>query len=367
MNNTRRTNSLSSISLIIPTYKEANNLKQLINKIRDVKNNFKLDLELWIMDDNSKDGTENVINDINENWINLVIRTKDRGLSQSVIDGLNRARNEIFVVMDADLSHPPEKIPELVEEIQKGADFVIGSRYIQGGSTDSSWSFFRWLNSKVATLFARPFTSAKDPMSGFFAIHKNTYKKGSNSLNAIGYKIGLELIVKCNCKNIMEIPIFFKDREIGESKLTLKEQLRYITHIRRLFLFKYPNLSYIIQFAVVGTSGLLVNLFTVQIAHLLGLIDQLSIALGIAISVFTNFLLNRRFTFSYAKKGPFWNQLIGFIGASSIGMLVNYFVTLTIRIQLQLPLLLAVCCGVLAGMSFNYIINRFMVFRKPVK
>ena len=178
MVNKPKFNSLPSISIIVPTYKEANNLQNLIQRIKKVKNDFNLDLDLWIMDDNSQDGTEEVIHNLNEKWVNLVVRTKDRGLSQSVIDGMNRAENDIFVVMDADLSHPPEKIPELVTEIKNGADFAIGSRYVDGGCTDASWGVFRWLNSMVATILARPFTKAKDPMSGFFSIHKIVYKNG---------------------------------------------------------------------------------------------------------------------------------------------------------------------------------------------
>jgi len=123
--------------------------------------------------------------------------------------------------MDADLSHPPEKIPELVEVIRTaGADFVIGSRYLPGGGTDERWGLFRWLNSKVATLMARPLTSARDPLAGFFALQRARYLESSSSLDPIGYKIGLELIVKCKCRKIAEVPIFFGNRLKGESKLS---------------------------------------------------------------------------------------------------------------------------------------------------
>src|SRR5206468_4514805 len=113
---------------------------------------------------------------------------------------------------------------------------------------DAQWGLFRWLNSKVATLLARPFTSAKDPMAGFFALRRSTLEAGTD-LNPIGYKIGLELIVKCGCRRIAEVPIHFADRQVGQSKLSFKEQLRYLQHLRRLFIYRYPNWSYVFQFA----------------------------------------------------------------------------------------------------------------------
>ena len=111
-----------------------------------------------------------------------------------------------------------------------GADFSLGSRYVPGGSTEDGWGVLRWVNSKIATVMARPFTSVRDPMSGFFCIKRSTWKAGS-PLDPIGYKIGLELIVKCRCRNVVEVPIHFSTRCEGESKLTLRVQWEYLLHI----------------------------------------------------------------------------------------------------------------------------------------
>ena len=138
------------------------------------------------------------------------------------------------VVMDADLSHPPEAIPGMIARLDDGADFVIGSRYVSGGTTDSNWGLLRWLNSKVATWLARPLTRAKDPMAGFFALRRTTFERAT-ALNPIGYKIGLELLVKCRCVRVDEVPIHFADRQHGESKLSFREQLRYLQHLGRLY------------------------------------------------------------------------------------------------------------------------------------
>ena len=230
--------STRSVSVIVPTYKEVENLPLLSERLDKVRQKHHLSLELLIMDDDSQDGTEELVSSIDKDWITLVVRKNERGLSKAVVEGLKLARGEVFVVMDADLSHPPEKIPEMLAELEKGADFVMGSRYVTGGQTGDSWGLFRWLNSRVATLLARPLTSVKDPMSGFFALPRTTFESACD-LNPIGYKIGLELMVKCNLFCIEEIPIHFENRQFGKSKLTLTQQKKYLQHLFRLFIYKY--------------------------------------------------------------------------------------------------------------------------------
>jgi len=253
-----------SISIVVPTYKECENLPELIHRIQKVKEDHNLNLELIIVDDNSKDGSEEYVQSLGYPWCRIFVRRDEKGLSSAVLKGFTEAQGDIFVVMDADLSHPPEKIPELIEQIQVGADMVMGSRYVPGGKTDEEWGLFRWLNSKIATLLARPLTSVKDPMSGFFALPRRIYEK-SAPLNPTGYKIALELLVKCPIEKVVEIPIYFSQRAKGKSKLSIKEQFRYLVHLRRLYFFKYENLTYLLHFSIIGFSGTLVNLLALTI------------------------------------------------------------------------------------------------------
>lgn len=105
-----------------------------------------------IVDGDSQDGTELVCHQLALAYpLRLIIRKDERGLATTVLEGIRRSTGSIVIVMDEDLSHPPEDIPNLVRHIRAGADFVVGSRYVKGGSTDAQWSIFRWLNSKVAT------------------------------------------------------------------------------------------------------------------------------------------------------------------------------------------------------------------------
>lgn len=230
-----------TVSIVVPTFREADSLPSLIDRVHRLRQQTGLELELLIVDDDSRDGTEALIAARTEPWLQLFVRTTDRGLSQAVLYGLRKARGELLVVMDADLSHPPEVIPAMLAELRAGADFVLGSRYVPGGTTAEGWGLFRFLNSKVATYLARPLTSVSDPMSGFFALPRSVFER-AEAPSPLGYKIGLELLVRCGCSAVREIPIHFSNREHGESKLTLQQQLLYVQHLTRLYRFRLGKL-----------------------------------------------------------------------------------------------------------------------------
>jgi dolichol-phosphate mannosyltransferase len=353
-----------SVSVIVPTFREASNLPTLIERIERVRCAAELDLELLIVDDDSRDGTDELIARLDRPWVRLIVRKTQRGLSPAVIEGLSLATRDVVVVMDADLSHPPEKIPELLTELENGAEFVIGSRYVSGGATGDHWGAFRWLNSKVATWLARPLTSAADPLSGFFAFRRNALKQAA-FLNPVGYKIGLELIVKCGFRRVVEVPIFFAQRQSGHSKLTVKQQLQYVQHLRRLMVFKYPFWSRAVQFGVVGGSGVVVNLAVLTVMLQLGSSVEVADAVAIGVSLVSNFALNRRVTFSHARGDSIWRQFIGFVAACSVGVLVNYGITVALVswVPGMIPQV-ASLIGIAGGMWFNFLASHHFVFRK---
>src|SRR5690349_8134219 len=165
-----------STSIVVPTFREVEALPELIERVAAVRANHPSIVELLIVDDDSQDGTEALIAARPEPWVSLIVRKQDRGLSQAVLAGLRAARGDLLVVMDADLSHPPEAIVEMQKAIATGADFVIGSRYIEGGTTADDWGLLRFINSRVATALARPLTSISDPMSGFFALPRRVFE-----------------------------------------------------------------------------------------------------------------------------------------------------------------------------------------------
>ena len=185
------------ISVVVPTYREVENIPTLVERIDAALSQD--DYEIIIADDFSDDGTDKVCEQLAERLpVRLLSRRQNRGLSPAVIDGISAAAGEFVVVMDADLSHPPDKIPELIKSLQAGAQFVVGSRYVDGGKTDDSWPWWRRLNSWGATVLARPLAPLADPMSGFFALPR-AQMPPPRALSPIGYKIGLEIVVKANC------------------------------------------------------------------------------------------------------------------------------------------------------------------------
>lgn len=360
-----QTSTAVAVSIIIPTYREAENIPDLLKQIDRVRQQHALDLELLIMDDDSRDGTEQIITESGYSWVRLHLRKTDRGLSQAVLDGLRLAKGQVCVVMDADLSHPPDRIPALLAEVNDGADFVIGSRYIGGGSTDATWGVFRWVNSKVATILARPFTRLKDPMAGFMAFPRSILNDGA-PLTPVGYKIGLELLVKCRCQDVREIPIHFTERTHGHSKLTVKEQLKYLQHLRRLAVYRYPNTACLIQFLAVGGSGVLVNLAALSVLLAIDTPVRVAIALAIAGSIVSNFLMNRRFTFSYARRESAIKQFVGFVGACFLGAMVNYSVALAVLDHVTNVPQVAALLGIAAGTGINFLTNRLFVFKRTI-
>jgi dolichol-phosphate mannosyltransferase len=322
--------------------------------------------EIVIVDDNSPDGTPAVCARLaEEHPVRLLVRETERGLSSAVVHGLHHARGDVLVVMDADLSHPPEKVPELVAALRdESVDFVIGSRYVQGGTTAEDWGVLRWLNSKVATLLAWPLTSAADPMAGFFALRRTTFG-AARSLDPIGYKIGLELLVKTGCRSVKEVPIAFANRLHGTSKLTLKEQVNYLRHLKRLYEARLGRASRPLQFALVGSTGVVVDLACFA---LLGALVPLQYARALAIWVAMswNYLLNRRLTFSDTRSQSPLRQYPLFCLSCLLGAVVNWSVSLNLVEHFELFQrwsVLAALCGIVAGTVFNYVCSRYLVFR----
>lgn len=352
---------VAHLSIVVPTYKEVENIPHLVARIEQLRASLPIPVDVWLMDDDSKDGSAELVANLGKDWVHFVTRTSDRGLSAAVLDGLRRAQGDVFVVMDADLSHPVEAIPRMLEELNAGADFVLGSRFIAGGTTDDDWGLFRWLNSKVATLLALPLVAVADPMSGFFMLRRSTFEQGSE-YSPVGYKIGLELLVKCRCKRPVEVPIHFQDRQYGKSKLTLAEQLRYLQHVRRLYMFRFAFFSQLLQFLAVGGLGVGVNLAVLTAGLAMRIPMRFAVMLAILVSMLTNFFLNRRFSFADARAQSVWRQLLAFVSACSVGAVVNYWVTLWSADFTPVPQVAAII-GVIAGTGFNFLASRYWVFR----
>ena len=247
------------LSIIIPTYKEAGNIKNLIEEILEYCDRDSL--EILVVDDNSQDGIDEQIRLIYERGINITLlqRLENRGLATAVKFGMDRANGKYLVCMDADLSHPPAVIPKMLRvlEEQRTVEVVVGSRYVEEGGFAGEWNQYRQWNSKISTMLANLVIhdlGVKDPMSGYFCIRKEVYRRAAY-IKPIGYKILLELLVKCGCSKVVEVPITFRERSKGESKLNLREQMNYLNHLSRLFDFSHPQWSAAIKYLIVNVLG----------------------------------------------------------------------------------------------------------------
>jgi dolichol-phosphate mannosyltransferase len=356
------------VSIIVPTYQEALNLPHLVPRISAAMRKAGLGFEIVIVDDDSRDGSEQCVKTLEYyHPVRMIIRKQARGLSSAVVHGFRQARGEFLVCMDADLSHPPERIPALIEALlNPDIDFVIGSRYAEGGSTAEDWSLGRRLNSWVATQLARPLTRAKDPMSGFFALRRKTFEE-SAPLSPVGYKIGLEMMVKCRCRNISEVAIHFVDRRYGKTKLNLREQLNYLRHVKRLLDFKYGQWSRLLQFCLVGSSGAIVDLLTFKLCLLIiPLTAARAIAVGFAIT--SNFWFNRRLTSSYDRHRAWPPAYARFLLSGSVGGLVNWVVSISLVALFavfQNYVIVAAVIGIGAGTISNFFLSSHWVFDGP--
>ena len=201
------------VTIVVPTYKEKENLKPLVERVfkalRAAKINDK-DAELIVVDDNSKDGSVEVIEALAKRGYNarIIVRTKERGLSSAVLRGFDEgigSNAQYLICMDADLQHPPESVPQLVAALRGGAPFVIGTRYAAGTAVDKDWPLHRRIISGGARMLARPLSALSDPMSGFFGLDAKLYQRAGASINPIGYKIALECFVKSGSKSFEEV------------------------------------------------------------------------------------------------------------------------------------------------------------------
>lgn len=228
------------LTLVVPTYNERDRLEELITALFAATDAHGVNLELVIVDDNSPDGTGRLADMLAQTFnMRVIHRAGKLGLGTAVVAGFAEAGAEVLGVMDADFSHPPALVPRMLATL-KGmqADIVVASRYVPGGSTPN-WPLRRRLLSRAACLLARPITPIRDAASGFFLIRREI--AGRVTIKAGGFKICLELLVRGWPNRLVELPYQFDDRELGESKMSLKEAAGYLFQLRDLYWLRWTG------------------------------------------------------------------------------------------------------------------------------
>lgn len=220
--------------MVVPTYNERERLTELVEAVFASAGAHGLVLELVIVDDNSPDGTGALADELATRFrLRVVHRAGKLGLGTAVVEGFQAASAAVVGVMDADFSHPPALVPVLFKAFRDtGADVVVASRYVPGGSTPD-WPFKRRVLSRAACLLARGLSPIRDAASGFFLIRGEIGR--ATTIKAGGFKICLELIVRSGARRLVELPYRFDDRELGESKMSLREAAGYLVQLRDLY------------------------------------------------------------------------------------------------------------------------------------
>jgi len=375
------------VSIIIPTYNESENILKILHSIREIipKN---IPTQTIVVDDNSPDGTglivENYLKQVKkmaDNTIEIIHRKTKDGLGSAILKGIQHAKGDTIVVMDCDFSHPPQVIPKLLESIKKyQCDIAVASRYIKGGQIQG-WSLKRKLMSKFATLIAKKGLgiSTKDPMSGFFAFKRNVIN-GLN-IDAIGYKILLEILVKTKNVSIKEIPYTFQDRELGSSKLSMKTVFEYYKSVWKLYRYGKPLekqekrssvkfLSKAARFYTVGASGFAVN-YLISLLFTGGISDMWYLhanVIGIIASITTNFILNKAWTFGDRdfKIKKTISQYGKFAMFSSIGALVQLGMVYLLVDSADIVYPVALILAVMTAAFGNFILNKKFTFKEKL-
>jgi dolichol-phosphate mannosyltransferase len=347
-------------TVIVPTYNEAENLPPLCHRVSTALPGA----EILVVDDGSKDGTADVARKLAEKHpLRVIERVNERGLSTAVLRGMTEARTDLCVVMDADLSHPPEAIPWLVRAVQEGADVAVGSRYVPGGDIDE-WPLFRRLASKAGTLLARPLTPVRDPMAGFFCLRKSLLDGAA--LKPRGFKILLEILARTGTKRTFEVPIRFEDRSAGSSKFSSRERREFLKQVWTLYCDLNAWPLKLAKFLATGGLGMVIDMALLYaVARAMGETGPSKYAgavAGFVAAMTFNFTLNRVWTFR-AREIPvqvaYPKYALGTLGGLGVK-------TAAIYATPSMHYLAGNFIGIVLGTIFNFLASQLWAFSRRV-
>ncbi len=356
------------LAVIIPTFNEAENVEPLLQKLAIALRG--LIWEAIFVDDGSTDATVSILTAIaiSDPRVRLIRRFGRRGLSTAVVEGMMASAAPVLAVIDADLQHDETILPKLLAAITEGgADLAVGTRYAQGGST-GNWQKARVRMSHYATKCASTLlrVSLSDPMSGFFAIRRETFLSALPNLSSLGYKILLDIVASVpGTLVIREEPYEFRPRVAGESKLDAAIAFEYGLLLADKTIGKYLPLR-LMMFLGVGAMGLIVNL---GILALLVTASALPFwaAQGIAVSgaMTFNFVLNNVFTYRDRRlKGmALVRGLLAFYLACSLGGAANVEVG-TKLLDAGGEWWMAGIIGAIVGSLWNYVASSVLTWKR---
>jgi dolichol-phosphate mannosyltransferase len=356
------------LSVVIPTYNESANAPELLRRLDACLKGVAW--EAVVVDDDSPDGTWRVIKEIAaaNPRVRCIRRVKRRGLAGACIEGMLSSAAPVVAVIDADLQHDETILPRMLAEIRSGADLVVGSRYVDGGSSDEGLSAFRRWGSETATRLARRFLGVQlsDPMSGFFMIRREQVDAIADKLSNDGFKILLDIVASAPAPlKTAETPYVFRERVAGESKLDTLVTAEYLGLLLSKLSGGVVPVRFL-MFASIGGSGVFVHLAALFMAlKALGLSFSWAQLAATLTAMTWNFMLNNAFTFRDRRlKGlAFFVGLLTFCAVCSIGTVANVGVASWIHDSHSASWQLAGLSGALMGAVFNYAASSVITWR----
>lgn len=362
------------LSLIVPTYNERENLPSLLESIhRALSTLSDFVYELIVVDDDSPDGTAELAESLAQQYPIKVIRRRDeRGLATAVVEGFGHAMGRVLGVIDADLQHPPEVIPDLLRAIWGGADIAVATRYAMGGSI-TGLSLRRRIIAKVDTLLAYLFLpitrNIKDPLSGFFLLKREVIE--GVKLMPTGYKILLEVLVRGRADRVTAVPYVFRERAGGESKLDFREQLSYFRHLCQLSEAKRGakrEAERFAKFCTVGVSGIFVNMGLLWLlTDVVGFYYLFAAICAIEASIVSNFTLNEIWTFRDRRVSGVKSTIgraLKFNTACAVGVGINMGILYLFTDMFGVYYLASNLLGIAAAVLWNYGLSNFWTWRR---
>jgi dolichol-phosphate mannosyltransferase len=343
---------LPQLSIIVSTFGETDNLISLLPQLERAVTVACPSAELILLTD--QETTEISETEALEVLSQLLSPRAPQGTSAAIIEGIQAASAETIVVLDGIHALSTELIQQLSTPLlEQQADFVVGTQQEQTRSTLTSW-------------LTRPLTQVKSPCSGCFALSRKGFEQCREMLNPTSQHATLEFLVKGDFRNIVEIPLPSSPPGKINSGVSFRQRIQLGAQFKELYEFKFKNYAYFLQFAIVGSSGVIVNLLALSLL-LNWLARPIAVALAIWIAMSSNFLLNRHITFSYARHAPILKQYLAYCGSCLTGSFFNWLTTLVLCgsipffYERTLP---AALIGILVGMGFNYLLCRVLVFAR---
>jgi len=349
---------INELTIVVPTYNEYESVGPLIIALDSALAG--ISWEVIFVDDDSNDGTANLVRQYaqEDGRVRCIQRLQRRGLSSACIEGMLASSSPYIAVLDADMQHDETLLPLMLTKLQEdNYDVVVGSRYMDGGDTGELVGL-RLLFSKMATALSQFLLRLQftDPMSGFFMLKREFLEGVIRKVYGKGFKILLDLCASSERPiRSIELPYTMRARQLGESKLGIKVTLEFFM----LLLYKTSGRlipGRFIKFSAVGLVGVGVHFVALTLIYLvLGNSFVFSQALGTALAMTNNFILNNQFTYQDQKlRGKqFFIGLIKFYMACSLGAVISVALGGYLHSQL-LPWWLAGLIGAVAAAVWNY-------------